>query len=247
MIKPYNNQPGSRKEQVKLMFNNIAGRYDFLNHFLSFNIDRVWRKRLKKCIEKDYKLNDDGLKDKKILDVATGTGDLAFTLSSLNPDSITGIDLAEEMLVIARKKSLKKKIPIEFILGDSEQLPFEDASFEIVTVAFGVRNFEDLPKGLNEMRRVLRNDGRLYILEFSSPPSRIYRTIYNFYSQKLLPVLASVFTSDKSAYYYLPDSIAEFPSGRNMIAILKNCGFIEVGMHQLSGGIATIYYGRVHE
>lgn len=247
MIKPYINQPGSRKEQVKTMFNNIAGRYDFLNHFLSFNIDRVWRSKLKKCIKKDFDLNSEALTSVKLLDIATGTGDLAFTLSSLKPKSITGIDLAEEMLVVARKKSIKKKIPIEFILADSEELPFSNASFGIVTVAFGVRNFDDLPKGLNEMRRVLKNDGLLYILEFSKPSSRFYRTFYHFYSRKLLPVLASLFSSDKSAYHYLPGSIAEFPSGREMLEILGNCGFSNLGMKQLSGGIATIYYGKLLE
>ena len=247
LIKPYKDQPGSRKEQVKSMFNNIAGRYDFLNHFLSFNMDRIWRRKLKKRIKKDFNFNDEGLKNVKILDIATGTGDLAFTLSTLKPASITGIDLAEEMLVIARKKSMKKEIPIEFILADSEHLPFNDDSFELVTVAFGVRNFENLPQGLNEMLRVLTSEGMLYILEFSKPSSRIYGIFYNFYSRKLLPVLASFFSSDKSAYHYLPGSIAEFPSGQEMLEILRNCGFKELGLHQLSGGIATIYYGRVRK
>ena len=151
------------------MFNHIAGRYDFLNHLLSFNIDKHWRKVLVAMVRKS--LSSDGInqKDSSILDVATGTGDLAFELTRINPGSVTGVDLAENMLEVARKKALKKNLEIEFVCGDSENLPFETGRFDVVTVAFGVRNFEHLKKGLEEMCRVLKPGGRVYILEFSKP------------------------------------------------------------------------------
>ncbi len=247
LIKPYSNQPESRKEQVRSMFNKIASRYDFLNHFLSFNIDRVWRRKLVSILKEQSVSLPVPLQESRILDVATGTGDLAFTLQKLDPASITGADMAEEMLVIARKKAIKKKLKIDFILADSEEMPFKSHSFEIITVAFGVRNFENLKAGLSEMHRVLCKGGRLYILEFSTPPAGPTRFFYQFYSHKLLPFLASFFTPDKAAYHYLPHSISAFPSGRGMLRIMEECGFKEMGLKSLSGGIATIYYGKVDD
>ncbi len=241
LIKPYKDQPGTRKEQVAQMFNAIAGRYDFLNHFLSFNIDVSWRKKLVKRVKK---LNSDSqtpLEEIYILDVASGTGDMAFELIKLNPASITGVDIADEMLQVARKKAEQKGLDkINFRSGDSEDLDFLDKSFDFVTVAFGVRNYEDLAKGISEMYRVLKPGGYLLILEFSQP-SGIMKILYNIYSKRILPLLARMFSADPRAYYYLPESIYAFPHGEQMREILLQAGFSTSGFEKLSGGIASLY------
>lgn len=236
-VKPFEEQQGSRKEQVRDMFNEIAGSYDFLNHFLSFNTDKRWRKKLVREIRKETANNSTN----KILDVATGTGDLAFALSKISNTEITGIDLSVEMLNIAKKKAAKRNSEIKWFEGDSEKLAFDDNQFEFVSVAFGVRNFENLKQGLDEMFRVLKNDGKLYILEFSKADKGLFSSLYNFYSKYILPKLAAIFTSEPRAYTYLPDSIEAFPSGQEMLAILEESGFTQASDKKLTGGIARIY------
>ena len=236
-VKPFGDQQGSRKEQVRDMFNEIAGNYDFLNHFLSFNTDKRWRKKLVRKIKKEAINNSTN----KILDVATGTGDLAFALSKIPNTKITGIDLSVEMLNIAKKKAAKRNSDIKWFEGDSEKLPFENNQFEFVSVAFGVRNFEDLKQGLDEMFRVLKSDGKLYILEFSKADKGLFSSLYSFYSKYILPKLASIFTSEPRAYTYLPNSIEAFPSGLEMLTILEESGFTHPSDKKLTGGIARIY------
>ncbi|HYW97248.1 MAG TPA: bifunctional demethylmenaquinone methyltransferase/2-methoxy-6-polyprenyl-1,4-benzoquinol methylase UbiE [Bacteroidales bacterium] len=244
MIKPYQNKPGTRKEQVTEMFNQIAGRYDFLNHLLSFNIDKQWRKVLVRMVGRELESGKKESPGGRILDVATGTGDLAFALSRLKAVSVTGVDIAENMLVVARKKAVKKGAHIEFVQGDSENLPFDTSLYDAVTVAFGVRNFEHLEQGLKEMFRVLKPGGQVYILEFSKPGKRFFSLMYRFYSNAILPLVASVFSRDKAAYHYLPGSIAEFPSGDQMTGIMEVCGYEDCRFRPLTGGIASIYSGR---
>jgi demethylmenaquinone methyltransferase/2-methoxy-6-polyprenyl-1,4-benzoquinol methylase len=225
------------------MFNTIAGKYDFLNHFLSFNTDVRWRRRVVRTVQKLSSHLQIPLNTLDILDVATGTGDMAIALSKLHPASITGVDIAEEMLQIARKKADKKKMHITFLAGDSESLNFRDNKFDFVTVAFGVRNYEDLEMGLSEMHRVLKAGGSLLILEFSQP-SGIMGVLYNFYSKRILPVMARVFAADPRAYQYLPESIYAFPHGEKMKALLLKAGFRSSEFIKLSGGIASLYISR---
>ena len=236
-VKPFEDQQGTRKEQVRDMFNEIASSYDFLNHFLSFNTDKRWRRKLVKKVKKEALNNPSN----KILDVATGTGDLAFSLSKIPDTEVTGIDLSVEMLNIARKKSEKRKSQIKWMEGDSENLPFEDNQFDFVSVAFGVRNFEDLQKGLDEMYRVLKVNGKLYILEFSKSDKGVFSVLYSFYSKNILPKLASIFTREPRAYIYLPNSIEAFPSGKEMLSILHVSGFNQLSDKKLTAGIARIY------
>jgi demethylmenaquinone methyltransferase/2-methoxy-6-polyprenyl-1,4-benzoquinol methylase len=243
LIKPYEDQPGTRKEQVTEMFNRIAGRYDFLNHFLSFSIDKKWRKELVRMAAEHLNAFSGRSGENRILDVATGTGDLAFALCRIPEAGVTGIDLAGNMLAVAREKARRRKADIKFVQGDSEALPFESQTYEVVTVAFGVRNFENLESGLREMRRVLVKGGKVYILEFSTPEKGLFSLFYRFYSGTVLPLVASVFSRDKSAYRYLPGSIAEFPSGEEMKRILETCGFESCSFKKLTGGIASIYSG----
>jgi demethylmenaquinone methyltransferase / 2-methoxy-6-polyprenyl-1,4-benzoquinol methylase len=241
MIKPYKDQPGTRKEQVQQMFNTIAGKYDFLNHFLSFNTDVRWRRKVRRLIKKLASESGRPLEELDILDVATGTGDMAIELSKLKPHSITGVDLAVEMLRIARKKADERKIPgMTFQQGDSEALEFPDKNFDFVTVAFGVRNYENLEKGLFEMQRVLKPGGHLMILEFSIP-SGIMGFLYRIYSKHILPRMARLFTNDPAAYVYLPESISVFPHGKEMTGLLLRAGFSTSKCIRLSGGIASLY------
>lgn len=238
-VKPFSESSDSRKQQVKVMFDKIAGRYDFLNHLLSFNKDKKWRKILiKKVLQETNTQNYEAI---KILDVATGTGDLAIALSKIDSCSVTGLDLSEEMLEKAKSKSINKDI--KWIVGDSEALPFNGHSFHFVTAAFGVRNFENLEQGIGEMVRVLKPSGKLFILEFSQPGSNIFGVLYSFYSKRILPLLASIFSKEPRAYTYLPKSIEVFPSGEDMCNILKSCGLSNVQYQRLSGGITSIYVG----
>lgn len=240
-VKPFKDESGTRKEQVREMFNRIAGRYDFLNHLLSFNIDKKWRRKVYSLIEADRDISPDNNNTTRILDIATGTGDLAFVLSRLQGTEVTGLDLSEEMIRIAKAKEERKKAGIQFLVGDSEKLPFSPGEFNYVTVAFGVRNFEDLQAGLKEMNRVLKKGGKVFILEFSHPAPGLFSLLYKFYSSKLLPRIASIFTSEPRAYTYLPESISEFPEGEGMLNELEKAGFNEVGYKRLSGGISSIY------
>jgi demethylmenaquinone methyltransferase/2-methoxy-6-polyprenyl-1,4-benzoquinol methylase len=229
--------PERKKHQVKSMFNSIAGRYDFLNHFLSLGIDYRWRKKAIKLVGTHY--------PKTILDVATGTGDLAIAAARLHPLKITGIDIAEDMLAIGRKKIAKKKLGhlISLETGDSENLQFNDESFDCVMVAFGVRNFENLGQGLSEMCRVTRKGGVVAILEFSKPEKFPVKQLYNFYFRFILPFIGRIISGNKSAYTYLPESVVNFPVGEQFLQMLENAGFVQTTCKPLTFGIATLYSG----
>jgi demethylmenaquinone methyltransferase/2-methoxy-6-polyprenyl-1,4-benzoquinol methylase len=219
------------------MFDDISNRYDFLNHFLSFGIDKLWRRKLTRLLSEKN--------PRSILDVATGTGDLAIALAKLNPLKITGIDIAEKMLTIAREKVSRKKLCtiITFETGDAENIPFTDNSFDAVTVAFGVRNYENLLMGLKEMNRVLKQGGTMMILEFSKPRSNFLNHLYRFYSRRIIPFTGQFISKNKHAYQYLPDSVAAFPAGKDFLEILKESGLTNNREYSLTGGIATIYVG----
>ena len=225
----------SKKEQVADMFNNIAGKYDFLNHFFSLGIDKGWRK---KAIASIAEINP-----KTILDVATGTGDLAIAAAKLDPGTITGIDIASQMLEIGRQKIKQAGLDgtITMQLGDSENLPFADNSFDAITCAYGVRNFEHLQAGLKEMCRVMRPGGRLAILEFSHPKAFPVKQGYQFYFKYILPTLGKLVSKHKTAYNYLPESVMAFPEGQRFCDILTNCGFKDVKAKPLTFGITTLY------
>ncbi len=224
-----------KKVRVEAMFNDIAPRYDFLNHFLSLGIDIRWRKKVRRLIAP--------IQPKQILDVATGTGDLAIELTRLNPQKITGVDIAANMLEIGKEKVAAKKLSgiIELLLGDSEDLPFENNSFDAVTVAFGVRNFEHLQKGLGEMYRVMRPGGMVAILEFSKPKTFPFRQIYNFYFKYILPGLGRMVSKNEEAYTYLPESVSAFPEDQAFINELEKAGYSETKQKRLTMGIATLY------
>jgi len=220
------------------MFDSIAWRYDFLNHFLSFNFDRLWRRRAIKIISKSYQ-------SPNILDVATGTADLAIAAMKLNPFKITGIDISRKMLEIGREKVEKKGFAgkIDLISGDSEKIPFDDNIFDVAMVAFGVRNISDPLKGLSEMRRVIRNGGMIMVLEFSKPSGFPFKTLYNFYFRNILPLLGRLFSKDKAAYRYLPDSVMKFPDNEEFLKLLVQAGCSDTHQIKLTGGVASIYTG----
>lgn len=236
-IKPYNKSESSKKEEVTEMFDNISKRYDFLNHFLSLGIDKIWRKKAIKILAP--------FKPKRILDIATGTGDFAISALRLNPDKIVGLDISNGMLEVGRKKMQKKKVDhiIEMVQGDSENLNFESNSFDAYTVGFGVRNFENLEKGLSEMLRVLKPGAIGVILELSKPKKFPVKQYYKFHSKYIIPKVGSAISKDKAAYSYLPESIAAFPEGEAFLNIMKKVGYQNVKMKTVGGGIATIYSG----
>jgi demethylmenaquinone methyltransferase/2-methoxy-6-polyprenyl-1,4-benzoquinol methylase len=236
-VKPYYKEDQSKKEEVAEMFNNISKRYDFLNHFLSLGIDKIWRKKAVKILGENN--------PKIILDIATGTGDFAVEALKLNPTKIIGIDISQGMLDMGITKMKNKKVDdiIDLRLGDSENLPFDDNYFDGYTVGFGVRNFENLEKGLAEMLRVLKVSGRAVILEFSKPKKFPVKQTYYIYSRYILPTIGKVVSKDARAYTYLPESIAAFPEGEEFKAIMKKVGYKNVGSKLVSGGIATIYFG----
>jgi len=234
-VKPYKNSSLSKKEQVAEMFDNIAGNYDFLNHFLSMGIDIYWRKRLVKRLKKQA--------PKHILDVATGTGDLAVEMLKADPKKIIGIDISNGMLEVGRKKIKAKGLEdiITLQQADSENLPFDDSSFDAVSVSFGARNFENLEKGLSEMCRVLSPGGKLYILEFSQPTIFPFKQIYQFYFKYILPLVGKMVSKDNAAYTYLPESVSTFPYGKKLNQIIENCGYSNAKNYPLTMGVATIY------
>lgn len=228
----------NKKKQVAEMFNSIAGKYDFLNRFLSAGVDIWWRKKAISQLKK--------LKPKIVLDVATGTADVALmTHKELHPDKIYGIDISAGMLDLGRKKIQQKGLEkiIELQQGDSENIAFEDNFFDGITVAFGVRNFENLEKGLAEMLRVLKPRGKLVVLEFSKPKQKSFKFLYQFYLSKLAPGLVQAFASDKKAYQYLNNSVFAFPEGQNFLNIMHGVGFTQTYLQPLSLGICTIYCG----
>lgn len=236
-VTPYNTSEG-KKEQVAQMFDQIAPKYDFLNQVLSFGIHKRWRKKaVKKLID---------LKPKRLLDVATGTGDFAVeAVRQLNPDKISGADISEGMMEFGRKKiaELNLQNKIEFVSGDAASLPFSDNTFDAITVGFGVRNFAVLQDGLKGMHRVLRPGGMLVVLEFSKPRKFPFKQSYNFYSRYILPLIGRMFSKDKRAYTYLPESVAAFPDGEDFLNEMKNAGFSSVSWQPLTFGVASIYTG----
>lgn len=231
----------AKKQEVRSMFDSIAWRYDFLNHFLSFGTDFFWRRKAIGEIRKRVKAVD-------ILDVATGTCDLAIAAhKGLGPENVTGVDISQRMLEEGRKKLHRKKLEkkIHLIIAESENLPFENSSFDVAMAAFGVRNFEDPLKGLSEMRRVLRDQGLIMILEFSRPTMFPFKAVYYFYFKKILPLFGKMFSKDGRAYSYLPDSVNNFPDGEEFMDMLKEAGFKDLYQRRLTGGVATIYIGMV--
>jgi len=234
-VKPYKNSDLGKKEQVTKMFDTISGDYDGLNRVISFGIDIKWRKKVVKLVNAS--------KPDSILDIATGTGDLAINLAETNASKIVGLDISSGMLEIGKQKINKKGLDtkIEMILGDSENMPFEDNAFDAITVAFGVRNFETLENGLKEIYRVLKPGGTFVILETSMPTKTPYKQGYNFYTKNILPLIGKAFSKDRSAYKYLCESASVFPFGEALNNILRNIGFINVEDFPQTMGVATIY------
>ena len=236
-VKPYGHE-GSKKGQVSKMFDNIAPWYDFLNHFLSLGIDISWRKKAIRELKQVH--------PKMILDVATGTADLAIEANKqLGPDKVVGIDISREMLEVGNKKLVTKKLDkkIELLLGDSENLPFKDNTYDAVTVAFGVRNFENLEKGMKEMNRVLKPGGMIVVLEFSRPTLFPFKQLYNFYFKNMLPLIGRITSKDPKAYGYLYESVQAFPDGKDFMVVMEKTGFRSAICKPLTLGICSIYRG----
>jgi demethylmenaquinone methyltransferase/2-methoxy-6-polyprenyl-1,4-benzoquinol methylase len=228
----------TKKEQVATMFNNISGTYDFLNHFLSLGIDIIWRRKaIKELLS---------IKPRIVLDVATGTGDFAFeSIDILHPEKIIGVDISEGMLAVAKKKIKDRNLGHVFSvqMGDSEGLNFEDNTFDAITVAFGVRNYENLEKGLADMLRVLKPAGKIVILEFSKPKAFPIKQGYHIYFKYVTPFFGKLFSKDKRAYTYLPESVAAFPDGIDFITLMEKVGYKNTKHRPLTFGISAIYTG----
>jgi demethylmenaquinone methyltransferase/2-methoxy-6-polyprenyl-1,4-benzoquinol methylase len=240
IVKPYD-QTGSKKQQVAAMFDNIAPKYDFLNRFLSAGIDTIWRKTMIRELESIAP-------PKRVLDVATGTADVALqTIKQLkiNDLKIIGLDLSAEMLNIGRQKVAQKGLSdrIELIQGDSEKLPFENNIFDAVTVAYGVRNFENLERGLTEIGRVLQPEGKIVVLEFSKPTGFLFGNLFQAYFKYVLPVIGRLTSNDPRAYNYLFESVQVFPAGNDFLKILEKSGFKSTRCKQLTFGICSVYTG----
>jgi demethylmenaquinone methyltransferase/2-methoxy-6-polyprenyl-1,4-benzoquinol methylase len=235
LVKPNPASGASKKQQVEEMFDNISHKYDFLNHFLSLGIDRGWRRKVRKAIAPNN--------PKIILDVATGTGDLAIELAKLGDVKITGVDISNGMLDRGRIKINRPELREKIVLqqADSENLPFSDNTFDAVSVAFGVRNFENLELGMREMQRVLKTGGQLAVLEFSKPRNKIIGALYWFYFRNILPMVGRMFSKSNNAYTYLPESVSRFPEGEAFVNIALACGFRTVTMKKLTFGISTLY------
>jgi len=223
------------KVSVQKMFDDISPRYDFLNHFLSLGVDIRWRRILAGMLS--------GIQPRRILDVASGTGDVAIELSRLNPEKIIGLDISEKMLETGRRKVTERGLDniITFRKGDAEHIPFSDSSFDAVTVAFGVRNFENLRQGLAEMKRVLRPGGTMLILEFSQPSTFPFKYLYRLYSRIIIPFFGRLISRHSHAYSYLPETAASFPSGEMFLNILRELEMSDCSLKKLSFGISAIY------
>lgn len=234
-VTPYKDSNLNKKKQVERMFDTISNNYDNLNRVISFGIDIKWRKKVVAIVKNNNPAN--------ILDIATGTGDLAINLSQTGASKIVGLDISEGMLSVGRKKIAQKNLfdKIEMIQGDSEALPFENNSFDAITVAFGVRNFETLEKGLTEILRVLKPGGVFVVLETSVPTKFPFKQGYNFYSRNLLPLIGKLFSKDREAYSYLSESAAAFPYGKEFNNILLKTGFTNIEDKPQTLGVATIY------
>jgi demethylmenaquinone methyltransferase/2-methoxy-6-polyprenyl-1,4-benzoquinol methylase len=234
-IKPYKDSSAGKKEQVATMFDNISKEYDGLNRVISFGIDVSWRKKVTKIVSRNN--------PKQILDIATGTGDLALMMSQLNPDKIVGLDISAGMLEVGKQKIAKANLSdtIEMVVGDSENMPFEDDTFDAITVSFGVRNFANLDKGLKEIKRVLKPNGTFVVLETSNPTKFPFKQGYKLYTSFILPVIGKIFSRDKVAYSYLSESANSFPFGEAFDNILQKNGFINTEYKPVTFGVATIY------
>ncbi len=234
-ITPYKDSELGKKEQVAQMFDTISENYDGLNRVISFGIDVKWRKKVLKLVSDKN--------PKTVLDIATGTGDLALLMTKTSAEKIIGLDISAGMLEVGRKKIEAKNLSskIEMLLADSENMPFENDTFDAITVAFGVRNFETLEKGLSEILRVLKPNGIFVILETSVPEKTPFKQGYQFYSKNILPLIGKLFSKDNSAYQYLSDSASVFPYGEALNNILRKIGFIEVQAMPQTFGVATIY------
>ena len=237
-VVPYEGSQKDKKEQVAEMFNDIAPRYDFMNRFLSAGIDMAWRRKALKTLK--------ALQPREMLDVATGTADVAIMASRmLSPKKIIGIDISEGMLSFGRQKIDRQGLAdiITLQTGDSERIEFEDDRFDAVTVAFGVRNFADLARGIAELHRVLRPGGKLVVLEFSRPHLPGVRGLYNFYMNRIAPGMGGIFSRNRAAYQYLNDSVQRFPEGDDFLRVLEEAGFKQTVCKRLSLGICSIYTG----
>ena len=237
-MKPYDTEL-SKKEEVRAMFDNIAPAYDRLNHTLSLSVDRIWRRRVVRIVGR--------LHPRRVLDMATGTGDLAVMMARSIPEAhIKGVDLSEGMLDVARRKVTARGLDGRVVLdaGDAEHLHVADASVDVATVAFGVRNFGDLDAGLREMARTIKPGGKVVVLEFSRPRNRLFRALYEFYTYKILPRIGGMVSKDKRAYEYLPASVGEFPAPQEFMAMMERAGFRECRARSQSFGIAQIYTGQ---
>jgi demethylmenaquinone methyltransferase / 2-methoxy-6-polyprenyl-1,4-benzoquinol methylase len=234
-VTPYKDSNLGKKEQVAQMFDNISGNYDGLNRIISFGIDVKWRKKVLKLVAAKNPEN--------ILDIATGTGDLAILMTKTNAKKIIGLDISAGMLEVGKKKIADKKLNhiIDMVIGDSENMPFPDNHFDAITVSFGIRNFENLEKGLAEILRVLKPNGIFVILETSNPTKTPYKQGYNFYTKNILPIIGKLFSKDNVAYGYLSESAAVFPFGEALNNILRKIGFIDVEALPQTFGVATIY------
>jgi demethylmenaquinone methyltransferase/2-methoxy-6-polyprenyl-1,4-benzoquinol methylase len=235
MIKPYKNSSKGKKEQVATMFDNISANYDGLNRVISFGIDISWRKKVVQLVSKNN--------PKQILDIATGTGDLAIMMSQLNPDKIIGLDISAGMLDVGKRKIANVNLSdkIDMVVGDSENMPFNDNTFDAITVSFGVRNFANLDKGLTEIKRVLKPGGTFVVLETSNPTKFPFKQGYKFYTTYILPFIGKIFSRDKAAYSYLCESANIFPFGEAFDNILQKNGFIDTEYSPVTFGVATIY------
>ena len=235
-LKPYKSKEGGKKEQVADMFNNISPKYDLLNRLMTMRIDIIWRKKAIRALLP--------LAPQLILDVATGTGDFAIeSIQILKPTKIIGVDISQGMLEVAKEKIIKKGLENQFevVLGDSEKLQFADSTFDAVTVAFGVRNFENLEKGLSEIHRVLKPGGKAIILELSNPTAFPVKQLFHFYFHKIVPAMGRLVSKDASAYTYLPESVARFPDGKRFATITDKVGFKETLVRPQTFGFCIIY------
>lgn len=237
-ITPYQNSDQGKKEQIEKMFNNISKNYDFLNRLITFGMDKKWRNNVLKLLLKKN--------PKNILDIATGTGDMAILFSKTNAENIIGVDISEGMLTVANEKILKLNLQdrITTEVQNSEDLHFSANSFDAVSVTYGIRNFENLSKGLSEIYRVLNNDGILVILETSQPKNRIFKLFYLFYTRLIMPFVARLFSADKNAYQYLSNSAINFPFGLELKNIIQKAGFKDVTLYPQFFGASTIYCAK---
>jgi len=235
---PYKQSKQSKKDQVEEMFNNISPKYDLLNHLLSANIDKIWRKKTIKKLS--------SFRPSNVLDIATGTGDFAIAATRLAGVKVVGIDISEGMLEVGRKKIERYGLAdsVELLKADSENLPFKDNWFDAAIVGFGVRNFENLKKGLSEIYRVLKPGAVFYVLEFSKPKKTPVKQLYHFYFKNILPFIGRLVSRDSRAYTYLPESVNEFPDGDKFLTILAEVGFAENKCFPQTFGIASIYEAR---